>query len=150
MEANLYAQLSDKIARILSEKSTEMKSKVNQSMGSFFDKNDIYKLIDDTLTIFLEEHIKNVIADFIDKSNEEREEDTLYFSGDLIRKALESINFDSYVKVDNESAEFQLNYNNQIELVDVQYEIDSEEIIEEIDEQIMKLYKKEQFPKVIE
>jgi hypothetical protein len=134
------SQIQESIKLEIKARLENYKNKVMLSTGSFHDKNDVCSLLDEVLS---PEFISIFIVDTLVKSYTEETETDLdgLYSMEEIQKAFDNMNFDSFVTIDNDSAEFQLDYNNRVELVDVPFEVDDNELIEELEAQLNRAKK---------
>ena len=133
-------QIANAIEVEIQQRLENYKLKVMSSTGSYHDKNDVCNLLEDVLSTNLVTFIMDTLSTLPKEVKEDNE--VHWFSGEMIREAFDKMSFSNYVTIDNDSAEFQLNYNNQVELNDVEFEFDDEEMIEDLDDKLMELLNK--------
>lgn len=131
--------IENEIAISLAARVSVLKAEVLHSTGSLHTKEDVIALLDRALNESIMSTISDIIASNKQEVEVEKTEGELY-SLDMITEAIGRMNFSSYVNVDNDSAEFQLSYNNQVELNDVDFEVDEDELLEDFEEELTRAY----------
>jgi hypothetical protein len=132
-------KIENEISVLLSTRLAVSKAEVECSTGCLHTKEDVYAVLENALNPTL----LGMIADIIAANKEEvsvQQSDEKLYSLDMITEAMGNMNFNSYVNIDNDSAEFQLSYNNCVELNDVEFEVDDEELIEEFENELSLAY----------
>lgn len=124
--------IQNEIAISLAARVSVLKAEVLHSTGSLHTKEDVIALLDRALNESIMSTISDIIASNKEEVEVEKTEGELY-SLDMITEAIGNMDFSSYVNVDKDSAEFSLSYNNRIELDDVDFEVDDEELIEDFE-----------------
>lgn len=126
------------IAEVTNQIRNEFFAAVEQSTGSFHDKNDVKNLIT-RLTDDLKMTLSVKYDEYVPRETEVDDDKKLY-TLEMITKAWENTNIDDNVKVDVDSAEFSLSYNNRVELDSAEVEIDYEGITDSFDSALINAY----------
>jgi hypothetical protein len=125
-------KLEAEITELLMNRENFWIEKINNSTGCLWTKEGlIINIINKIFKDFLVTNIMDIIDRNIDDLSV-TDADGLY-SMEEIQEAFDRMNFSQFVTIDNDSAEFQLSYTNQVELIDVEYEVDENELIEQLD-----------------
>lgn len=127
------------IAEVTNQIRNEFFAAVEQSTGSFHDKNDVKNLI-----TRLTDDLKMTLSVKYDELEVPREtevdDDKKLYTLEMITKAWENVNIEDNVRVDVDSAEFSMNYRNQVELDSAEVEIDYESITDSFDSALINAY----------
>lgn len=120
---------------------SEAISEVNSAFPSIYSKSDVAKIL-----INLKDQIKDINEKLTEQiASESTSGDRKEFAKEMMRNIEENLNLipSQSVQINYESAEFILQYNNAIYLDNVEYDLDSDYIIEKIGEIILKDIKEE-------
>lgn len=110
---------------------------VNNSTGSLHDKTDVKNLI----IKILDEMQTQLIAEIeVYNISTPTNSDVKLYSKEMIEEAWSKVDYDNYVSVDCESAEFELNYRNTIQLNSADVEVDYDGITDDFDTALENAY----------
>jgi hypothetical protein len=133
--------IENEIAISLAARVSVLKAEVMHSTGSLHTKEDVIELLDRALNSSIMTSISEIIASNKQEVEVEKNDEQMY-SLEMICEAFDKLSFTNYVTIDNDSAEFQLNYNNQVELNDVEFEFDEEELVEDLEVKLNEILNK--------
>jgi biotin operon repressor len=115
--------MKKEIAAIIST----FENQVNNSFPSIFSKQDVIELLKD---------LNNQIQSL------EEPVQQLEITEQHIEEALDNLSMDGFVSIDKDTAEFELNYNNCIELTDVRFEVYNDELARDIKRELTDILNK--------
>lgn len=127
-----YVEFTEKLTQALNQRAADMKFNVNQSTGSYHDRQDVCRLIDYTLDNTLHDIIVDVFLNSASKDvvnqNSATNEDV--YTKEMIKSAFYDIDIKENCEVDHSSAEFSLSYN-EVQLDEVDIDVDQDRIWKE-------------------
>jgi hypothetical protein len=130
-------QINQSIYDVAASIREEYFNSVNNSTGSLHDKTDIKNLI----IKILDEMQTQLIAEIeVYNISTPTNSDVKLYTKEMIEEAWSKVDYDNYVSVDCESAEFELNYRNTIELNSADVEVDYDGITDAFDTALDKAY----------
>ena len=130
-------QINQSIYDVAASIREEYFNSVNNSTGSLHDKTDVKNLI----IKILDEMQTQLIAEIeVYNISTPTNSDVKLYSKLMIEEAWSKIDYDDYVSVDCESADFELNHRNTIILNSANAEVDYDGITDAFDEALDKAY----------
>ena len=130
-------QINQSIYDVAASIREEYFNSVNNSTGSLHDKTDVKNLI----IKILDEMQTQLIAEIeVYNISTPTNSDVKLYSKLMIEEAWSKVDYDDYVSVDCDSAEFELNYRNTIILNSADCEVDHDGITDAFDTALDKAY----------